>query len=366
MIYLAKVVSKAHESESDKGIFWCFIESHQLGPIPVRYTSPYYATYYGGIFAMPEAGTEVLIFLDEPKNTYYYLSNVVNPKPNSDILEAYAKKLPASMKAIVDKYIYTENSIPQRMTFTDYTQQGLIIDSRTLENYVSTKVQLISSGGKRLNLSDSPKSNLISLKTEHGDGLVITSKPIGTKRPRKDSPYPLRAIELKSNGSNSVVSYESEINLLVIDGREINIENNSSTKLGDSGGTKSGNINIKSKNSDVNIVTNGDTSKIFIVTPKARIQIDSEGNVVFETSGSIQMASQGDIALKANNSIYLEANSINMKSNQATKIQSGAKTSIKSGGQTAIQGSEVHLNSAPADSAETKNLIEVEKTDYDE
>lgn len=361
MIYNAKVVST--ETNQNECVFWCIVESIQLGPIPVHYTSPFYRSYNGGIFAMPEPSTEVLIY-STPENKYYYLCTVVNPTPLEELLRGYTKHIPDTLKAVADKYIFTEYKVPQRLTFTDSFGQGLHIDSRNLPKYISSKVQLKSRGGKILNLSDSPKSDAIQLITEHGDGLTITSQNKG--KPRKDNYRGLRSVELKSLGSSNIVSYESEINLIISDGRDINIENHSSTKNGREDGTQSGNINIRSKNSDVSIVTEGDTSKIFIVTPKARIQIDENGNVLFETSGSIQMVSKSDIVLKADNAIHIEASDINIKSSGDIKAQAGSTMNLLSSGQSAIQGSEVHLNSSPASPAEDATILQLGKTDYEE
>ena len=85
--------------------------------------------------------------------------------------------------------------------------------------YINKKAELKSGLGKRLTLSDSPNQDFIKLVNEHGDGLKITSDA--------DTYSPAQSTELNTLGPQKYICRESQIDMIVHDGRDFNLINNS-------------------------------------------------------------------------------------------------------------------------------------------
>jgi len=267
----------------------------------IIYTSPYFSTNNGGVFAVPEVGAEILLLRLNEDNKFYYLTTIVSYPKTSDTSNL------KEWKPIKDKYIYTERKKPQRLTFTDAKGSGLVISNRCLPKYISAKVDLNTAGGKRISLSDSPLSDALIIRNEHGDGIVICSEP--------NEIHSERSIEIKSKGWQRMVSFQSDISLMVIEGSDITLENFSTGSNTGNGisGAKSGNINLRSHNSDINIVTKGQDGRIFLNTPKARVQIESDGSIMVEATNGIQLKSDGDINMIANGDCNIQAQNIKLE-----------------------------------------------------
>lgn len=351
-IYKGIVTSNSDITRS--GILTVQIDGFGEGSIEVVYTSPFYHLNGGGFLAIPEIGSKILIHYDENENKYYYLSTIVEMPENSQ--RGGLKE----WKLIGDNYVYTEREIPQRVEFTDGFGAGLKISQRNLPSYISAKVDLDSRAGKRLSLSDSPNSDMVLIRNEHGDGMVISSEP--------SEIHSERSIEVKSKGSQKHIVFQSDMYLAVIEGRDITIENFSTGtfKQADTPG-RFGNINLRSQNADINIVSNGDDGRVFLVTPKARIQIDSDGSIKLESDSNVQIVAKGDINVKSDNNINLEATNINIRSNSDINMQAlQGGISAKGAGNVALDGAQVHLNSNQSNATSAVQVITPELTDYEE
>lgn len=319
------------------------------GAYLVIYTSPYLTRNGGGMVAIPEVGSEILVYHIRSKNKFYYLSTIV------DFPDDFDDTGIKDWNPIADKYIFTERGVPQRIAFSDSFGAGLAISSRTSKKYISAKVDLNSRSGKRISLSDSPNSDMVLIRNEHGDGVVISSEP--------SEVFSERSIEVKSKGAQRNVSFQSSIDSVVVEGKDITLENYSSGSHSIEG--RFGNINLRSHNADINLVTKGDTSRIFIVTPKARIQIESDGSIKIESTADIQLTTDGNLGIKSNN-LSIEANSINMKAATSMNLESGATFSAKSGATAAIDGATLHLNSGISTPAVTLPQTPLSTTSYKE
>lgn len=278
----------------------------------VIYTSPYFTTNGGGVLAVPEVGSEIIALEDSEKTKIYYIATIVD-FPSQNEVGGGLKEF----NVISDPYVYTEREKPQKVNFTNQFGAGLKISRRVLPKLLSTKVDLSSEGGKRITLSDSPESNLIMIRNEHGDGIIITSE--------QSDVHPERSIEIKSVGQQNYVSFQSGINFYVIDGRDINIENFSSGAFANtSAATKGrfGNINLRSSEADISIVGKGQGSEIFIVTPKARIQINLDGSVNIEAL-NVNIKSALNMTLEAQN-LSIKSTNLNIKSDALLNVDSPA------------------------------------------
>ena len=287
--------------------------------IDVIYVSPFYHLNGGGVLAIPDIGSKILVFNDLNSGYYYYLGTIIDT-PSNPVIGGMIGWEPIS-----EPGVYSERGIPQKVTYTNQVGAGLKISRRLLPNYMTSKVNLDSEKGKRISLSDSPKSDVVLIRNEHGDGIVISSQA--------NDVHADRSIEVKCKGSQHFVSYQAAMNFYLIEGKDISIENfstgsNSNTTAGEKG--RFGNINIKSHNADINITGKGDKSDIFITTPKARIEIKADGSVLIDSQDSVRIQALKNIELKSTaGDISMEALNINMKSTLNTNIQSMLNTSIE-------------------------------------
>ena len=318
----------------------------------VIYTSPYYDRNNGGFLSIPDPGADIIL-LEHTSGKLYYLCTVV------DFPGIFRQDGVKDWDPIGDPYIYTDRDKPQRRKFTDSFGNGLVISSRTMPDFISTKVDLNSRAGKRISLSDSPKSDVVLIRNEHGDGMVISSEPTDV--------HSERSIEVKSKGAQRQVCFQSDISIMVIEGRDLTLENFSTgtNSISNQEGKKSGNINLRSQNRDINIVSKSQEGKIFIVTPKARIQIESDGSILIEAENKIQLKGS-DITLHAANTLSVEAGSIDIKTNGDFKVDAGGAASVKSSGMATMDGSQVHLNSGLSQPVTVSPPSDPGLTDYDE
>lgn len=332
MILKGKVVSNQDYSQSMR-ISVIFEDSNE-GVASVVYTSPYYNYNGGGVLAPPEPGTDVLVFKDSD-SSYYYISTIVDPiqigRPGG--IKEW-KVIPEPEK------VYSEQGTPDRMTFENKLGAGLVINRKFESESISNRVALTSEHGKKVLLDDSPKSDCVVVRNEHGDGLVISGD--------ESDVFPERVAELKTKGYQRFVVFNSGMELSIIEGRDINIENQSTGAFSNLNSERFGNINLRSENNDISLVTKAPDGRIFLITPNARIQIESNGRVVIESSSNIELNSNGNITLNSANTLSLQASNINIKSDGAT--------SISSGGNLNLDGSQVHLQQgSPVPEAQIQN-----------
>ena len=115
----------------------------------------------------------------------------------------------------------------------------------------------------------------VHIRNEHGDSLVITGE---------DNEYlAARSMSVETQGPQEYKCTNSDITMRVVEGGDINIENNS-TGVASFGDKWSGNVRVKSRNKNVELVGLGDESVVNIITNKAKIQVDNNTGNKFWTS----------------------------------------------------------------------------------
>ena len=343
--------------------------------ISVIYTTPFFHFGGGGLLALPNIGSKVILMFDERTNQYYYVSTIVTNVNYEWIYDPSLKVLPLTS----DKNIYTDKNIPQKIGFTNEADSGLKISRKKLKRYIDAKVELKSEFGKKIALVDSPMNSHVLMRNEHGDGIRIISHDWAAGSVGYPHPiYPSRSIISYSKGPQFYTTVRGSMNLLVADGLEFNIQNFSTGAYGPSGVSSTGapdqpsdrvgNINIRSKNSDINIAVNGNESEIYITTPKARIEIRDDGTVLIHSTGTINLKSDGDINLKSASNINMEAGGeFNLKSTSNFNIQStGGQTNIKSSDNCNVDGAQIHLNSGFSSEANSPEEIDIQNNAYGE
>lgn len=303
----------------------------------VVYTSPYSAGAEGGFIAIPDIGSQILILKPDGSDDWYYMTTIVTP--SQGIAEKWKAK--GSGTVMPDNRIYQANATPQKILLQDPAGNKLSLSHLANDEFINRRAELKSSVGKKLILSDSPYMDCVLLKNEHNDGLKITA--------RSTPLTPSRSIELECRGSQAIVSRESSIDIMVHEGRELNIGNTSTGINRNPGAVEEyGNINIFSKRRDINLTVYEDNGKVFIdaLGSDGLIQIDSGNKITIYANQNVEIRAGKDLLLKAEGNINLEAGkSISMKSATSNTIDSGGSTNIKAGSNVNLDGAQVHLNS---------------------
>lgn len=354
-VYKAQVVNTQDLSYQGRITVYCKDISDQ--PFEVVYVSPVSYGHSGGFVAIPEEGVEVLIVKTSGSDKdWYYMGSIFAPKEGVDetgtVFEDAKKILP-------DDEIYRARGKPQRITLKDQKGNQIVLSSSYNKDFFNIKAEMKSSLGKRLSLIDSPNLDCIYLKNEHGDGIKITAGPSMSSA--------ARSVEVESEGPQKYICRNSDMDLLVKEGRELNIFNESTGLNKDPLlPLRVGNVNIKSKFNDVNIWAENENGSVFIdaIGSDGLVQIDSGGKITIYSDGNVEVRAGGDMGFKAEGNIFLDAdNNVDINAGGSVNISSGGLASMEAGGNVALDGSQVHLNSGQAVSAETIN-IDKEENNY--
>lgn len=280
----------------------------------VTFTSPYYRMNSGGMVAIPENDTQVLVFHNKNpgkgESSFYFHSCVISDMPretNEDINKDYVSLRDNDTKA----KIYANNppfaAKPVTQMFTNTAGAGLYIhrdfSTPTLSNNVTIKAESDSE------VSVGPLG--VQIRNEEGDSINLAGSKGGDF-------YADRSLNISTRGPQEYKCTNSDINMRVLDGGDINIENNSTGMMsfGTSPGMMppptplpgaypwSGNIRLKSRYRNIDLAALGEFSDINIVTNLAKIKLNqTTGSIDIFTNGpggNIKMTSMlGNIELNA-------------------------------------------------------------------
>ena len=344
-IYKAKVTSTIDFSH--KGKIYALVKGLSMSDDdsrPIVYTSPYGARAEGGIFAIPEINQQILVCtLDDDSKDLYYMSSVwgqseEGPTPNT-IKKAGGRDLtnPLGDTGIYGPPRISDRHYPQKIVIKDVTGHKLTLNGRDSPAFIDSKAELRSAKGKKVSLVDSPLVDSIIIKNNEGDGMTVGSHP------PDGSTVGARSITLESLGSHHYICRESGMKYIIVDGRDINIENwsNGNNAASGDGADYYGNIEIKSRYRDIMLTATGedrekDPARIFL-NSNGVCQIQSKGDkVIVSAPKGIEFITDGAFKVKAGT----------IKMETTTGL-----TDIKSKGNVNIDGGDIHLNSKKSTAA---------------
>lgn len=276
--------------------------------VEVIYCTPYSGGPHSGFFAIPEMNSKVLITQPDNSKDWFFLSCIIDyPDVHStEVLTEYDSLLP-------DRKMFTGGLIPQRYGLKSPMGNGIVLSDKRSKGNQNIGVKVFGSSGKGLYIQEDPLTDCVILRNEHGDRIKIQSsgKNSGFSGPR--------GISIECKGSVNITAMEGDVNLEVIDGREINITNKSTgSKSFDGVDTAPGNINIHSLHNDINIQATADTGRVFIDAngPDSLVQIRSGGKVSLHSVDDLELRSeQGDINLKAFGTINIQGADVQLNPN---------------------------------------------------
>ena len=309
-----------------------------LGNIEERvyYISPYGSNTEGAFIAIPEVGTQILVCKPHGTGTWYYLGTTFKEAEQENVIGgSIVPDSGISQVSRVDPFMYRARGIPMRYLFRSPSQAGLTISEEYNPEFINKYTQLKSTVNKTVTLNDSPEIDSIIIDSGNGSKITLSDDP-------KGQAVPSRAIQVETVGPQKYINYESQTDMVVLDGgRELQLLNNANgTEWGD--GAICGNVNIQSKWKDVNIFTQAEQGRIFIEC------LNESGNnqhIVIETNGA-----GGSIVIKTNGNVIVDAGqSINLNAAQGVNIKCSKfsvdsnTVEIKGSGDVNIDGDKINL-----------------------
>ena len=334
-ISLAEVGDRADGTLN--GTFKAKIKALGSDYVDVNYVSPYASNTNGGFVAIPEEGVEILVCSPLGTNAWYYMGSTFAPEPEQVI----GSKLPDAEVyplARVDPENYKARGVPMRMSFKSVNGAGLTISEEYNPNFINRKTELTSTVNKTVSLIDSPGIDAIILDSGNGAKITLTDDP-------KNQSVPSRALQIETVGPQKYLNIESQTDILVKDGRELQLINQSTgAKAPEGEPDKAGNVNIQSDKKDVNIFTKAEEGRIFIEC------ISESGNnqvIEIQTNGEgghIRIKTKGKVDIDAKNIGINAAENIDIKAGGNIRMDSGGFTSILAKGNINADGAQVQLN----------------------
>lgn len=329
----------------------------------ITYVSPYYRPNAGGMIAIPEIGSTILVFhneeFSEDEDEFYFLGCAVSDRGN------LSPDRDPDFQAIRDNdpkaKTYSNKDKPVTQSFTNMAGAGMLIQRNFDDENINNNVTLKSENGCEVNAG----ALGVQVKTNQGDSIILKSDT-------RDDNMANRSLTVETKGPQMYKCTNSDITMRIRDGGDFIIENNSTGKyvapIPDpgripalAGTTKfSGNIRIKSRYRDIILGALGDSSKIHIVTNNAKLVLDSEsGNVDVMSTGKITFQGDAGIDLKSTGPINIASTSaINLSS---TNINNDAAVLINNrANELIINSSKDHvINSVPIKTVNPAGINEV-------
>lgn len=328
-IYKGRVEKYRKRPDDKRAIYPVYIPELS-STVHVTHTSPMYSVGYGGMLAIPDEKTQVLVYFNEPEYKWYYLTTIVDfPDNTKDI---GPKNLTPESDA---KNLYIDDSsIGHQVTYCNELNAGMKINFCETEKKLLNNVVITTEAGKQIILDDMPQ-DMIMIKNEHGDNIRITST-------EGDNQESKRAIMGEAKGDVSFMSQQGGVELKVGNqGRDIKLQNHALPLRGANVNAtfdyiNNGNVSLISDFGDINLSLGTNLGRINITTPAGRIIIDQ--------AGMITLYSVTNIQLKSNLGIILDAPLVSVNTANFN-VNSTGVTNIKSTGSVAIDGSVINLNS---------------------
>jgi hypothetical protein len=289
-IVKGQVVSNVDSTRS--GVFLAMFPTIDADAHKVTYTSPFFKANAGGFLGIPDVDDEILALYnkepEEGENEFYYHSTIVNKRNISD------KESNPNFNTVAenDRSPYNEKGKPVMQHFTNHAGAGLYIHREFATSKISNNVTMRSDTGEEVNVGP------VGVQIRNADGDSIT---LNGAEP--NDAYGARTLSIETHSSQEYKCVAGDINMKIVDGGDINIENNSFGIFALP--PWFGNIRLKSRFRDITLAALGPTSKIHIVTNGTQVIVDSLGGVKIVTAGSIDFAAAQDINMTAGGSVNI-------------------------------------------------------------
>ena len=312
---------------TDSGVFMARIPAYGNELEAVYYTSPYGSTGQGAFIAIPETGTKILVCKPIGSESWYYLGSTFSPEPQESTGPGIKDNVNLKPIQRADPRLNRARGFPMRMQWTGPGGGGLKILGEYNPGFFNDKVELHSTINKRVVLTDSPAQDCIIIDSGNGSKITVSDDP-------QNNIIPSRAVRVETVGPTQLFNIQSQTDILVVDGQELQLLNNSTGSQAPPGEPdKAGNVNIQSKWKDVNVFTQAEQGRIFIEC------LNNNGSnqvIEIQTNGE-----GGAIRIKTNGKVDIEAENIGINATNNIDINAGGSIRMQSGGQMSLKGSTV-------------------------
>lgn len=339
-IYTAIV--KDNTNDEQDGSFYAIVPALSKTKLEkITYTSPYYRSNTGGMIAIPEDETQILVLHNEsPKDNeseWYFHSCIVQTKVSD------GEKLNPNYTTIKENdpkaTTYGNNNKPATQYFTNMAGAGMYIQRDKARSYLRNNVIIKSESGEEVNLG--PLG--VQIRNNEGDSIVLN----GTD---PNDGYAARSLSVTTKTSQQYVCLNSDINIRVKDGGDINIENNSTGIMSIT--PQHGNIRLKSRYKDITLTAghfgNPKTGNIHIVTPQGKIRIDGQTGVIEMWSANEIKMSAPNININAGQRIALNAGvAVDIGASTSATLNGGLLTQINSVANIQTNAPKISYNGPP-------------------
>lgn len=274
-------------------------DEYPLG-ISIKYVSPFFTPNNIGFMAIPEVGTDVLICKPANKNDWYYLGSIVENTFSDSVGEG--KVVDEGVKnPFIDPYRF-RGVVPQSYIFSSPKGNKIMLSDgyNPDGSYIGTYLE--TSRGMRLSMDDS--TGTISLGNSTNNAILMITENSMVDQSAGGGPA---SFSIQVTGNVDITSQQGNLDLTIINGRTINIENKSGLGSGAANDSRVGDINIVSRNGDVNIVANGENQEIRLESNGAGgdVVINARDTIVMNAvNGIVMQSSDGNIDISGQK-IYL-------------------------------------------------------------
>ena len=226
----------------------------------IEHTSPYYNNgSQVGFVSIPPKDSQILVCQTDDMaggRQAYYLATLTVPQLGGRLANRTTADTPPSLMDLTIGKV----GQPQAVALVGPGAHSLEIKNDFNENTKETGIYLKTGGGKLIRLEDGPEKNNIVIKTADGTfGELASIELQQLPDTRTQGTVGSYSVNIYATGAVKIVSENSNIDMAVRDGRQINIENTSTGLYGAyTGDPTCGTINIKSPRGDINIVAGTD------------------------------------------------------------------------------------------------------------
>jgi len=369
--------------------------------VPVTYTTPYGGwrtgdedSVAGGIIAMPEPRSEVLItaISDKPIQTmefrtgppagvgYYYISTILSSNApaqaegGEDPIKEHAPTKNIGGEEYKDESpISAYKWIPQRQAIENPDGTGIHISNSKNEEVDAAQVQLKTNfGEKKVALYNTDDNNSIEMETLYHDRIKLTQDEVDNAGAQE--------LHIETESNQNYHCETGKIWIEVTEGLDVDIRNNSggASKIPVSE-EEFGNINLISRNMDINLTAEGrkefigngigsnytlgsnvsgyDASTSYVdengdpIDPMEGVTVPEEGGSIFiQALGKdndkqlIQLHSKDQLIVYGKGNVYIGGDKIVIRAEDTIDISCKNKLSMHAGGNVQIDGAKIYLN----------------------
>lgn len=334
----------------------------------VNYTSPFGSTFTpagrGGFYSMPSPGQYIMYAeTDSIAKDFFYISTVHKDFSNADrtLIDGVKRSdvsRPSPINLLEERGLfpdgfYNVSGFPEKTVIQDSIGNVISLNSVADSKKIDRSINITSSLGKKIILTDSPGGNAIRILNEVGDGIHITGE---FKNGLDSGALSMeRQVKVIAENNVDVHSEVGKVTLTALNGRGIELTTRGIgtagmfPKLTQIAGPMPslpvdgplyepyGNIKIDSRYRDLCLVAGKGHETYFqtlgaVIWPprfhRSRVMLRCYGN-----TGKVQILSDGSIIIRAvNDSVYVHGGNIHIKGENSVNIHSKGDINMLAGG----------------------------------